>query len=434
MASNFDSKSGDNYRSNDGKSFKTEEMSEGEIEDSEPEETEKLYCICRTADTNRFMIGCDKCEEWFHGNCISITQEYAKRIQHFYCLLCREKDPSLEIVFKESKKQKRQKTESESGYAQSFRQFLNNQNQNSDQNKNNSVNKDLEGVPNRYERDPDYNPIEKKTIKKYFESDEEEDEDYYEESIDGRKRHRETTNKTKRGRPVRREKEEKKEKRGRRPYKSSTVRSRHRRHPETNKKTHKKNKEHIVEVDTGPKQCYGPGCINSSRKGSKYCSDECGVKLASNRIYEILPHRIRQWQSTPCDADERSHKSLEAIRTEQQEARRILSELDQRQKDLEIIINKGKNTPPMTEEESNEAENEAETELSIYCVTCGHEINQKLVIIAFYLSFECFINYILIEITTIGTQFEAKNYCESNRFDQLFYSKPLNNYLKILFQ
>ena len=376
MTSFSDSKFNDSNRFNDSKNEKNE-MSEGEIEDSEPEETEKLYCICRTTDTNRFMIGCDKCEEWFHGNCISITQEYAKRIQHFYCLLCREKDPTLQIVFKENKKQKRQKSETETPFTQNFKQFISNYNNN--ESKTNLITKEPEEVPNRYERDPDYNPIERRAPKKYFES--EEDDDYFEDEPI-HKKHRETTNKTKRGRPVGREKEDKKDKRGRKPYKNSTARSRHRRKDETNKKTHKKtHKEHVVEIDTGPKQCYGPGCVNSSRKGSKYCSDECGVKLANNRIYEILPHRIRQWQSTPCDADERSAKSLEGIRTEQQEARRILSELDQKQKELEILITKGKNTPPMTEEESNEAENEAETELSIYCVTCGHEINQKLVII-----------------------------------------------------
>ena len=29
------------------------------------------------------------------------------------------------------------------------------------------------------------------------------------------------------------------------------------------------------------RQCYGPGCINAARNNSKYCSDDCGVKLAT---------------------------------------------------------------------------------------------------------------------------------------------------------
>ena len=28
------------------------------------------------------------------------------------------------------------------------------------------------------------------------------------------------------------------------------------------------------------RQCYGPGCTNAARSGSKYCSDECGIQLA----------------------------------------------------------------------------------------------------------------------------------------------------------
>ena len=34
------------------------------------------------------------------------------------------------------------------------------------------------------------------------------------------------------------------------------------------------------ERDDVPRQCYGPGCTNASRSGSKYCSDECGIQLA----------------------------------------------------------------------------------------------------------------------------------------------------------
>lgn len=37
-----------------------------------------------------------------------------------------------------------------------------------------------------------------------------------------------------------------------------------------------------------PRQCYGPMCTKPSRPGSKYCSDACGLKLATNRIYQVI--------------------------------------------------------------------------------------------------------------------------------------------------
>jgi len=32
----------------------------------------RLYCLCRTSDDSRFMIGCDKCDDWFHPECVGL--------------------------------------------------------------------------------------------------------------------------------------------------------------------------------------------------------------------------------------------------------------------------------------------------------------------------------------------------------------------------
>jgi COMPASS component SPP1 len=40
-------------------------------------------------------------------------------------------------------------------------------------------------------------------------------------------------------------------------------------------------------LSKAPRQCYGPACIQAAKQGSKYCSDECGMKLATNRIYQV---------------------------------------------------------------------------------------------------------------------------------------------------
>jgi hypothetical protein len=34
---------------------------------------EEIYCVCRTADDGtRPMINCDKCEDWFHFDCVGV--------------------------------------------------------------------------------------------------------------------------------------------------------------------------------------------------------------------------------------------------------------------------------------------------------------------------------------------------------------------------
>ncbi|KAI8991481.1 hypothetical protein BDF20DRAFT_909256 [Mycotypha africana] len=48
-----------------------------------------LYCICkRPYDAPRFMIACDKCNEWFHGECIEIDEKQSEFIDLYYCDNC----------------------------------------------------------------------------------------------------------------------------------------------------------------------------------------------------------------------------------------------------------------------------------------------------------------------------------------------------------
>ena len=40
--------------------------------------------------------------------------------------------------------------------------------------------------------------------------------------------------------------------------------------------------------DEEPSQCFGPGCVEPALQGSKYCSDECGLKLATKLVTFFL--------------------------------------------------------------------------------------------------------------------------------------------------
>ncbi|CAL1273148.1 unnamed protein product [Larinioides sclopetarius] len=49
----------------------------------------KLYCICKKPyDSKRFMIGCDMCSNWFHVECIGLTEVKAKSMSRYVCNDC----------------------------------------------------------------------------------------------------------------------------------------------------------------------------------------------------------------------------------------------------------------------------------------------------------------------------------------------------------
>ena len=48
----------------------------------------KLYCVCQKPYTGEFMIRCDECKEWYHGDYVRVTQEEAKAMGDFVCSGC----------------------------------------------------------------------------------------------------------------------------------------------------------------------------------------------------------------------------------------------------------------------------------------------------------------------------------------------------------
>ena len=37
--------------------------------------TVKVYCTCRMPEGSKFMVRCDRCSEWYHGDCVTVPQE-----------------------------------------------------------------------------------------------------------------------------------------------------------------------------------------------------------------------------------------------------------------------------------------------------------------------------------------------------------------------
>lgn len=60
-------------------------------------ESEQLYCLCRQPyDDSQFYIGCEKCEDWFHGRCVGILQAEAENIEEYVCPKC---EPNSRLNF-----------------------------------------------------------------------------------------------------------------------------------------------------------------------------------------------------------------------------------------------------------------------------------------------------------------------------------------------
>ncbi|RUS84877.1 hypothetical protein EGW08_007346 [Elysia chlorotica] len=301
------------------------------MDDENDVDGETLYCICRSADSERFMIGCDHCEEWYHGDCIGITTDDAKLIKRYYCDACIARNKNLQIQYKTKKKDRRTSESSE------YEKFDKNQKdyRNKLREKMASKNKKASrkcGDCSACSRNEDCGRCDYcKDMKKFGGSN----------KLKQTCRMRQCT--------------------------SYSNKSRSRGHAEVD--------DALETDDEVPRQCYGPSCVEPARIGSKYCSDECGMKLAKSRIYEILPSRIQQWQSSPCVGEENNKKVLESLREETIEARTRLKQLDVKIQELDLLVERGKQLTIVAEQEGTDQEED--TELSIYCVTCGTELNHK---------------------------------------------------------
>ncbi|GAA5919910.1 hypothetical protein JCM6882_005488 [Rhodosporidiobolus microsporus] len=60
-----------------------------EEEDDGEEKDDRLYCICKELyNPERMMIACDKCEEWYHVDCVGIAEDAVELVDLFICPKC----------------------------------------------------------------------------------------------------------------------------------------------------------------------------------------------------------------------------------------------------------------------------------------------------------------------------------------------------------
>ncbi|XP_069691399.1 CXXC-type zinc finger protein 1-like isoform X2 [Periplaneta americana] len=311
----------------------------------------QAYCICRSSDSSRFMIGCDNCEEWYHGDCIRITEREAKYIKQFFCVRCREEDPTLITKYKPRKregerttpgaderkvKKRKDKLESCDILEDKIKSPLT------------SSSKRCGKCPGCYRTEDcgrcdgcrSANRARHKCRQR--------------QCLNNILQDVDPSRKVRQSASIRRKRKDSSSDGGERWGGGSRW----------------------LQSDK-PRQCYGPACVRAARLGSKYCSDDCGLKLATNRIYQVLPQRIQEWALSPCSAEESNKRALESVRKHQLEVRMILQELDKRHKELDAIIERAKTA---TIELRSEEDSEDEGEMSMYCITCGHEIHSRMAI------------------------------------------------------
>lgn len=372
----------------------------------------QVYCICRTSDSTRFMIACDYCEEWYHGDCIGVTQLDARYIKKYFCSTCRARNPSLDIKYKKKKLERKSESASDvdvvkrvitKEYRAKLRETDTAKAKKStrrcgectachikqdcgrcdfckDMRKFGGPNKIRQKCRLRQCQNFGINMAKFGVLASQTDTDEMRDSSFIANSDESdsdmpspvkpkkRRSSTDTSPQKKKEKKKLKSKEKKKQAGKMKKSQQKSAGSRWRQHQQEN--------EDVGEVeDNSPRQCYGPGCIQQARPSSKYCSEECGMKLAKRRIYEILPSQIQRWQSSPCIGEENNKKALEKLHAEQVKVRLTIDSLDRKHNELDALLDRCKRVT--VDEEVDGAEGDDETELSVYCVTCGQETSQR---------------------------------------------------------
>ncbi|XP_003378255.1 putative CpG-binding protein [Trichinella spiralis] len=171
-----------------------------------------------------------------------------------------------------------------------------------------------------------------------------------------------------------------------------------------------------------PRHCIGPDCVYAARANSKYCSQECVMKLARARLLTILPGRIQQWYSTPSQAQANDVVRLQQIRLKQEEMQKCFLQLDGKQARIERWIADAK----QCKMSSFVMESDDEDGDSLYsCFICGNDVPCKL---ALKHSYKCYAKQEMR--VSYGTAYPSRNMAYDLFCDA--YNKSTQTYCKRL--
>ncbi|KAI5124671.1 hypothetical protein M0805_004279 [Coniferiporia weirii] len=80
------------------KSAKIDEEKHKDAEDPTADDDDKLYCVCKTKyDEDRVMIACDRCDEWYHTQCVNMPDLEVDLVDQFVCPNCIARNPVLQL-------------------------------------------------------------------------------------------------------------------------------------------------------------------------------------------------------------------------------------------------------------------------------------------------------------------------------------------------
>ncbi|KAM4771061.1 PHD finger protein 3 [Rhinophrynus dorsalis] len=76
--------------------------------------TVRHCCSCRKLHGNRFMVGCGRCDDWFHGDCVGLSLSQAQQMEaddrEYICVKCCDEEEKIELT-NPALSDNRQKTE-----------------------------------------------------------------------------------------------------------------------------------------------------------------------------------------------------------------------------------------------------------------------------------------------------------------------------------